>query len=88
MSENKLQMNIEEKPTTPVPENVVPDKSTDSEQKNGITLQLLVNIKQLLDIAIKRGAYQPNELSSVGQIYDQFNSGLEEMVKIANKNNE
>jgi hypothetical protein len=57
-----------------------------SNQPNGLTLQSLVNVKQLIEIAIKRGAYNPAELSMVGNIYDNFSANVTKMVEDSNKN--
>ena len=64
MSQN-LQMNIEKKPEIPkTPE---------------VTLQLLQNVRILLDCAIKRGTYLPQELKTVGNIYENFTAGLDHL---------
>ena len=55
-------------------------------QANGLTLQSLVNIKQLIEVAIKRGAFNPAELSMVGNIYDNFSANVTKMVEDSNKN--
>lgn len=36
----------------------------------------LLNVRTLLDVAIKRGTFAPNELSSVGAVYDKLHSFL------------
>lgn len=54
-------------------------------QQNGLTLQSLINVKQLIEIAIKRGAYNPSELSMVGNIYDNFSANVTKMVEDSNK---
>jgi hypothetical protein len=36
----------------------------------------LLNVRTLLDVAIKRGTFAPNELSSVGAVYDKLNTFL------------
>ena len=41
-----------------------------------LTLLCLSNVKNLVDVAISRGAYKPNEVSTVGKIYDEFVAGL------------
>ena len=37
---------------------------------------LLLNLRQILDASITRGTYKGNELTQVGQIYDQLSSVL------------
>lgn len=41
-----------------------------TEVKSQITIGMLSNIKNLVEVAIKRGACQPIELSKVGTVYD------------------
>lgn len=36
----------------------------------------LLNVRTLLDVAVKRGTFAPNELSSVGSVYDKLNGFL------------
>jgi len=36
------------------------------------TVQMLENMRNLVEVAVGRGAFRPNELSSVGKIYDEF----------------
>ena len=50
-----------------------------TEEKPQITIGMLSNIKNLVEVAIKRGAYQPSELSKVGTVYDQFSSVLDSL---------
>ena len=36
------------------------------------TIGLLVNLRQVIDASIGRGTYKGNELTQVGQVYDQL----------------
>lgn len=74
-----------------VPENVnlnveesahVPEENTDN-----LTLGLLINVKNLVDLAIARGAYKPNELTTVGKVYDQYTAGLNKLQTQSQLNN-
>ena len=58
----------------PTPESVAPE-SVAPEPVN-LTVGCLSNVKNLVDVAISRGAYKPNEVSTVGKIYDEFVAGL------------
>lgn len=79
-----------------VPENVnlnvdeSTDTSTDTstdESNDNLTLVLLINVKNLVDLAIARGAYRPNELTAVGKVYDQYVSGLDKLQTQSQLNN-
>ena len=58
----------------PTPESVAPE-SVAPDPVN-LTVGCLSNVKNLIDVAISRGAYKPNEVSTVGKIYDEFVAGL------------
>ncbi len=36
----------------------------------------LINIKSILEVAVKRGAFNANELSGVGSVYDKLSKFL------------
>lgn len=36
------------------------------------TIGLLVNLRQIIDASISRGTYKGNELTQIGQVYDQL----------------
>lgn len=55
--------------------------STENTNEEGLNLQLLLNIRNILDVAVNRGAFRPNELSSVGSLYDKFSSCLDKLVE-------
>ena len=41
-----------------------------------LTLGVLSNAAKLIELAISRGAYRPNEITAVGRVYDEFAAGL------------
>ena len=51
------------------------------EEKQELTLGLLNGVKTLVEAAINRGAYRPEELSKVGEIYDKFMLVLKDLSK-------
>ena len=81
MSTENIQMSISEaNQKTPTPED------GDESSPPQLTLQTLVNVKQLVEVAVKRGAYNPSELSMVGNIYDNFSRSIAYMVEQSNQN--
>lgn len=46
-----------------------------------LTISLLEDVKKLLDVAISRGSFKPNELSTVGKVYDMYSSCLNDLSK-------
>ena len=68
MSETEnINMNVEHDLTNE-PDKVVQDKP---ESKN-VSVNLLTNIKSILEISTSRGSFKANELTAVGQVYDQL----------------
>ena len=63
--------------TTPTPE------PTPAPEPVNLTVGCLSNVKNLVDVAISRGAYKPNEVSTVGKIYDEFVAGLKTVTDAA-----
>ena len=49
-----------------------------TEQNNNIELTVndLAVLRQAVGIAIKRGAYEPNQISAVGNVYDKLDGFL------------
>ena len=67
-----------------VPE--VPEVAEVQEEKSkSITIKNLLNVRNLLDIAVERGAFKATEMSVFGTIYDEFSQGLDEIVRQSNE---
>ena len=41
-----------------------------------LTVQDLASIKQIIDVASQRGAFKPNEMMTVGQVYTKLDTFL------------
>jgi hypothetical protein len=54
--------------------NVNDENATNSEEVKtlNINVNLLTNIRALLEISTQRGTFKANELSSVGKVYDEL----------------
>ena len=48
-----------------------------------ITIQDLIMIKDLVDVACSRGAFKADEMSSVGQVYDKLTGFLNTVIASA-----
>ena len=46
-----------------------------------LNINTLVQVKNLLDIAIARGMVKPNEMSTVGAVYDKYVAGLNTLLQ-------
>ena len=51
---------------------VIEEAITELQEGNKIDVSLLVSVKKLIDAAIARGAYKPEELEYVGGVYNKF----------------
>lgn len=68
----------EETATETVSENVAPQQP----QVPTLDLQDLAMVLNLLNAAIKRGAYEPNELAKVGTTYDKLEAFLKYQAQV------
>lgn len=41
-----------------------------------LTVNDLLNLRSIVDVAVKRGAFNATEISSVGSVYDKLNNFL------------
>ena len=51
-------------------------QSSVPEESTALTLGLLKQVKNFMDVAIQRGIVKPEEMSAVGKMYDQYVAGL------------
>jgi hypothetical protein len=60
-------------------ENTTENTTTESTPENTapqLSIQDLQNLRTIVDLAVRRGAFGASEVSSVGQIYDRLNTFL------------
>lgn len=55
---------------------------------NGLTVQDIANAVSIIDVCVKRGAVEGNELSAVGSVRDKLVKYVEENKNAAAKENE
>lgn len=65
-------------------ENRSEEPVTEKKEEPTLTLALLLNVKKILDIAVSRGAFKPEELTTVGTVYDQFTASLQKLSEQSN----
>ena len=66
MSDETKVAKEETKAQTEVPQAGAPD----------LTVQDLSNLKSIIDVASQRGAFRPNEMMTVGQVYNKLEAFL------------
>jgi len=64
----------EETKATEQEENTTAEATTESGAE--LTVQDLGAIKQIIDVASQRGAFKPNEMMTVGQVYNKLETFL------------
>jgi len=52
------------------------EKQAEAQQAAELTVQDLGSIKQIIDVASQRGAFKPNEMMVIGQVYTKLESFL------------
>ena len=57
------------------------DGVEDSSPPALLNINTLVQVKNLLDVAIARGMVKPNEMSTVGAVYDKYVAGLNTLLQ-------
>jgi hypothetical protein len=66
-------MNVEPETNSGTSEPVQVDQVTQAQpESKNISVNLLTNIKSILEISTARGTFKANELTAVGQVYDQL----------------
>ena len=58
-----------------------------TEKNVNLTLGILNDVRNVFQIAVRRGAFLPNELSFVGRIYDNFNASVDTLNRQIEANN-
>jgi hypothetical protein len=57
------------------------DAVAESSPPATLNINTLVQVKNLLDVAIARGMVKPNEMSVVGGVYDRYVTGLNTLLQ-------
>ena len=65
---DKAEKEVVQTEQTPAPEQQAPSAE--------LTVNDLGNIKQIIDVARSRGAFKPNEMMTVGQVYNKLETFL------------
>lgn len=61
---------VQEAQVTEAPAQQAPAQQQD--QGADLTVNDLSNIKQIIDVASSRGAFRPNEMMTIGQVYNKL----------------
>jgi hypothetical protein len=67
---------VNEQAPSPAPAEAPTEHKVDVNKEVTIPLHLLINLRQILDVSVSRGAYRSTELTSVGKVYDQLVSNI------------
>lgn len=64
-------------------ENTNPTTEPTVEETQQLTINDLVALKSIIDVASQRGAFKPNEMVAVGQTYNRLTAFLDSTAKAA-----
>lgn len=70
-------------------EETIPDENQQATEQQSVSAELTINdlngIKQIIDVSIQRGAFKPNELVTVGTIYNKLEMFLTAVTETQNQ---
>ena len=69
-------MENQEQAQMPTPEGVVGAAPQAQATQPELSIADLQNLKAIIDVAVKRGAFAAGEISAVGSVYDRLNAFL------------
>jgi hypothetical protein len=58
-------------------ENPVPEAAPQQQSGPDLTVQDLTILRNIIDISASRGAFKPNEMATVGNVYNKLNTFLD-----------
>ena len=50
-----------------------------------VNLQFLINVRNIIDISVKRATWKPTELTSVGKLYENLDSTINSAIEQVNQ---
>ena len=50
-----------------------------------VNLQFLINLRNIIDLSVRRGTWKPTELTSVGKLYENLDSGINSAIQDVNQ---
>lgn len=60
-------------------------QETESTEHQGLSINDLNVLKHIIDVASQRGAFKPNEMVAVGQVYNKLDSFLSQVSNQTNQ---
>ena len=70
---DKAEKEVVQEAPAPTPAPPAPEAQA---QNTELTVNDLNNIKQIIDVASSRGAFRPNEMMTIGQVYNKLETFL------------
>jgi hypothetical protein len=58
-------------------------ETTTQQPAADLSVNDLAALKSIIDVASARGAFKPNEMTTIGQVYDKLSAFLDQIVKQA-----
>ena len=74
MSDKNIDMSISEKNNNvlSVPTDTKVEEKKPEIPKVQLTLEMLLNIRSIVELSVRRGAFQANEIKQIGEIYENY----------------
>ncbi len=63
-----------------------PPKQVTANQVNlQVNLQFLINVRNIIDLSVRRATWKPTELTSVGKLYESLDSTINNAIEQVNQ---
>lgn len=63
----------------------VPAQVTADQVNLQVNLQFLINVRNIIDLSVRRGTWKSNELTSVGKLYENLDSTINSAIQQVNQ---
>ena len=75
-------MEVSEKTETPPS---APTQVTADQVNLQVNLQFLINVRNIIDLSVRRATWKPTELTSVGKLYENLDSTINSAIQQVNQ---
>ena len=77
-------MEVSEKKEAPAPA-LAPAQVTADQVNLQVNLQFLINVRNVIDLSVRRATWKPTELTSVGKLYENIDSTINSAIGQVNQ---
>ena len=81
-----MNMEVSEKTDASAPAPAPAPTQVTADQVNlQVNLQFLINVKNIIDLSVRRATWKPTELTSVGKLYENLDSTINSAIRQVNE---